>query len=158
MLPCPHAAAAVERLDTAVAALDAYAEERDDDADLPPSWRPAGMPSQGRSPMTSTSRRPWRRCSSSSATSTAGSRNGASRAPTRVAEPPRSASSTASWACSVTARRDLTPDLAAMLEARAEARRTRDWARSDELRDSLAAAGIAVEDTRDGQRWRRAGA
>ena len=34
------------------------------------------------------------------------------------------------------------------------ARAARDWARSDALRDELAAAGIVVEDTPDGQRWR----
>ncbi|HYM82631.1 MAG TPA: cysteine--tRNA ligase [Candidatus Dormibacteraeota bacterium] len=49
----------------------------------------------------------------------------------------------------------LEADLAALLEARAEARRTRDWATSDRLRDELADRGIFVEDTRDGQRWRR---
>ena len=49
------------------------------------------------------------------------------------------------------------PDLAALLEARAAARAARDWAASDRLRDELAAAGILVEDSRDGQRWRRAG-
>jgi cysteinyl-tRNA synthetase len=52
----------------------------------------------------------------------------------------------------------LPADLAALLEARAAARAARDWAASDRLRDELAAAGIIVEDTRDGQRWRRAGA
>lgn len=49
----------------------------------------------------------------------------------------------------------LAGDLAALLEARAAARRARDWSTSDRLRDELAAAGILVEDTRDGQRWRR---
>jgi len=52
----------------------------------------------------------------------------------------------------------LAPDLVALLDARAAARAARDWAASDRLRDQLAAAGIVVEDTRDGQRWRRAGA
>jgi cysteinyl-tRNA synthetase len=52
----------------------------------------------------------------------------------------------------------LPAELAALLEARAAARTARDWAASDRLRDELAAAGIVVEDTRDGQRWRRAGA
>ena len=52
---------------------------------------------------------------------------------------------------------DLDADLEAMLEARADARRSRDWRRSDELREALAAAGIVVEDTPDGQRWRKAG-
>ena len=51
----------------------------------------------------------------------------------------------------------LPADLTALLEARAEARAARDWAASDRLRDELAAAGVLVEDTRDGQRWRRAG-
>jgi cysteinyl-tRNA synthetase len=49
----------------------------------------------------------------------------------------------------------LEPELVALIEARAAARTARDWARSDELRDELAALGIAVEDSRDGQRWRR---
>ncbi len=48
----------------------------------------------------------------------------------------------------------LSPELAALLEARAAARRARDWATSDRLRDELARHGILVEDTRDGQRWR----
>jgi len=50
---------------------------------------------------------------------------------------------------------DLAADLRAMLEQRADARASRDWAASDRLRDQLAARGVAVEDTRDGQRWRR---
>ena len=49
----------------------------------------------------------------------------------------------------------LTPELEALLEARAAARTARDWAESDRLRDELARQGIVVEDTRDGQRWRR---
>ena len=49
----------------------------------------------------------------------------------------------------------LEPELTALVEARAAARAARDWARSDQLRDELAGLGIAVEDTRDGQRWRR---
>ena len=42
-----------------------------------------------------------------------------------------------------------------LLDERATARANRDWAASDRLRDELAERGIAVEDTRDGQRWRR---
>jgi cysteinyl-tRNA synthetase len=49
----------------------------------------------------------------------------------------------------------LDPETAALLGARAAARAARDWAESDRLREELAARGIAVEDTRDGQRWRR---
>jgi cysteinyl-tRNA synthetase len=51
----------------------------------------------------------------------------------------------------------LPAELVALLDARAAARAARDWAASDRLRDELAAAGVLVEDTRDGQRWRRAG-
>jgi len=51
---------------------------------------------------------------------------------------------------------DLEPELAALLDRRVAARAARDWAASDRLRDELAGHGIAVEDTRDGQRWRRA--
>jgi cysteinyl-tRNA synthetase len=43
----------------------------------------------------------------------------------------------------------------ALLDERVAARAARDWAASDRLRDELAGRGIAVEDTRDGQRWRR---
>jgi cysteinyl-tRNA synthetase len=50
---------------------------------------------------------------------------------------------------------DLEPELRSLLEERIAARAARDWAASDRLRDELAARGIAVEDTRDGQRWRR---
>lgn len=50
----------------------------------------------------------------------------------------------------------LPADLAALLDARAAARTARDWAASDRLRDELAGRGILVEDTRGGQRWRRA--
>ncbi len=53
------------------------------------------------------------------------------------------------------AEEDLEPELAALVEARAAARVARDWAESDRLRAVLAESGIAVEDTRDGQRWRR---
>jgi cysteinyl-tRNA synthetase len=49
----------------------------------------------------------------------------------------------------------LEPALAGLLEQRAAARAAHDWAASDRLRDELAAAGILVEDTADGQRWRR---
>jgi cysteinyl-tRNA synthetase len=49
----------------------------------------------------------------------------------------------------------LEPELRALLDAREEARRTRDWAASDRLRGELAERGVLVEDTKDGQRWRR---
>jgi cysteinyl-tRNA synthetase len=49
----------------------------------------------------------------------------------------------------------LDPALQRLLDERAAARTNRDWAASDRLRDALAERGIVVEDTRDGQRWRR---
>ncbi len=49
----------------------------------------------------------------------------------------------------------LPADLQALVDARVAARAARDWAESDRLRDVLLEHGIAVEDTRDGQRWRR---
>ena len=55
-------------------------------------------------------------------------------------------------------RPEALPDGAAtLLEERAAARAARDWAKSDRLRDELAADGREVEDTRDGQRWRLTG-
>jgi cysteinyl-tRNA synthetase len=51
--------------------------------------------------------------------------------------------------------RGLDPEIEALLVARAAARAGRDWAESDRIRDDLLARGIAVEDTRDGQSWRR---
>ena len=50
---------------------------------------------------------------------------------------------------------ELDPESGALLDAREAARAAREWARSDELRDALLERGIAVEDTRDGQRWHR---
>jgi cysteinyl-tRNA synthetase len=49
----------------------------------------------------------------------------------------------------------VSPEIQGLLDARAAARAARDWAGSDRLRDVLAEHGIVVEDTRDGQRWRR---
>jgi cysteinyl-tRNA synthetase len=50
---------------------------------------------------------------------------------------------------------DLPEGAQALLEQRAAARSSRDWATSDRLREELAALGVAVEDTPGGQRWRR---
>ncbi len=41
----------------------------------------------------------------------------------------------------------------AQLEARAQARASKDWAASDAIRDTLAAAGVVVEDGPDGATW-----
>ncbi|MBU5443735.1 cysteine--tRNA ligase [Paenibacillus sp. MSJ-34] len=42
-----------------------------------------------------------------------------------------------------------------LIAERAEARKAKNWARADEIRDLLAAEGIALEDTPQGMRWRR---
>ena len=42
-------------------------------------------------------------------------------------------------------------EVKALLDARAEARKAKNWAESDRLRDEIAALGWAVKDSRDGQ-------
>jgi cysteinyl-tRNA synthetase len=49
----------------------------------------------------------------------------------------------------------LDADIEALIEERQQARRDRNFARSDEIRDQLAAQGIILEDTKDGVRWKR---
>ena len=51
---------------------------------------------------------------------------------------------------------ELTPIQQQMLEDRHQARGSKDWPRSDELRDLLAAEGIVVTDGPDGQQWTQA--
>jgi len=47
-----------------------------------------------------------------------------------------------------------TPDVSLLLQAREQARQDKQWALSDLLRDGLAALGVLVEDTPDGQQVR----
>jgi cysteinyl-tRNA synthetase len=49
----------------------------------------------------------------------------------------------------------LDSEIEALVEERQEARRQRNFARSDEIRDLLAEQGIVLEDTKDGVRWKR---
>jgi cysteinyl-tRNA synthetase len=49
----------------------------------------------------------------------------------------------------------LDAEIESLIEERQEARRNRNFARSDEIRDSLAGKGIILEDTKDGVRWKR---
>ena len=41
-----------------------------------------------------------------------------------------------------------------LIEMRAQARAQRDYARSDQIRDQLAALGVALEDRSDGTVWK----
>ncbi|MEE8856686.1 MAG: cysteine--tRNA ligase [Lactobacillus sp.] len=43
----------------------------------------------------------------------------------------------------------------ALIAERSEARKNKDWAKSDEIRDQLQAMGIAIKDTPQGTRWSR---
>jgi len=49
----------------------------------------------------------------------------------------------------------LDDEIEELINQRQEARRNRNFARSDEIRDQLAAIGIILEDTKDGVRWKR---
>ena len=48
-------------------------------------------------------------------------------------------------------------EIVALLKERETARRERKFSRSDEIRDSLAARGILLEDTPQGTKWKRRG-
>ncbi len=49
----------------------------------------------------------------------------------------------------------LDSEVRGLIDERQEARRRRDFARGDELRDELLQRGIVLEDTKDGVRWKR---
>jgi len=150
------AAAAIERLDSALAALSAYREERIDDPELPEVLASAREAfgaaldddlnvSAGLAAVFDLVRELNRRIEARSL-------------------------STADAARAIATLRDvdqvlgilpenevpLSEEASNRLDARAEARANRDWAASDRLREELLTLGIVVEDTRDGQRWRRA--
>lgn len=50
---------------------------------------------------------------------------------------------------------ELPAEIAAMVQERAEARKNKDWAKSDELRDRIIKAGYILEDTKQGQKVRK---
>jgi cysteinyl-tRNA synthetase len=49
----------------------------------------------------------------------------------------------------------LDSEIQALIDQRQEARKSKDFARADEIRNQLTAMGIILEDTKDGLRWRR---
>jgi cysteinyl-tRNA synthetase len=152
-----QATAAVDRVVTAVAALDGYREERSDDPSL------AHLLSSARSAFAAALADDLNISAALAATfdlvrelnSRVGMRSLSSADARRAAAAIRELDTV--LGVLEEAGQELREDLVAMLEARVVARTARDWRRSDELRDALAAAGIVVEDTPDGQRWRKAG-
>jgi cysteinyl-tRNA synthetase len=148
------AGAAVERIDALLAALAAYREDRADDPELPGvldgirAGFEAGLDDDLNISVAMASLfdgvRELNRRLEARALSTAD----AARAVALV----RELDAVLGIAAPATATLD--PGLQALLDERAAARAARDWAASDRLRDELLARGIAVEDTRDGQRWR----
>lgn len=149
------AAAAVERLDTAVAALGTYLEDRPDDASLP------DVLSAARAAFTAGLQDDLNISEALAATfELVRALNSRMAARSLSSDDARRGVAALRDFDRVLGVLDDVPDaldveMAAMLEARVQARAARDWARSDELRDALAAGGITVEDTPDGQRWRR---
>jgi cysteinyl-tRNA synthetase len=149
------AAAAIDRLDALVAALAAYREDRPDEADLPSVLDQAQAAfdaaldddlnvSAVLGALFDLVREVNRRIDARTL-STAGAE--------RVGETLRSMDRVLAVLPEVEAGLDA--DLQTLLDERIAAREAHDWAASDRLRDELAHRGIAVEDTRDGQRWRR---
>ncbi|MGH9800712.1 MAG: DALR domain-containing protein, partial [Blastocatellia bacterium] len=49
----------------------------------------------------------------------------------------------------------LDSEIQALIDERQEARKAKNFARSDEIRDQLTNMGIILEDTKEGLRWRR---
>jgi len=148
------AGAAIQRIDAVLAALAAYREDRDDDPSLPAALDAirAGFEAGLDDDLNVSAAlgalfdgiRELNRRIDARALSTAD----AARAAALIRD--------LDTVLGVAAPADagLDAELQAMLDARAAARANRDWAESDRLRDALLARGVAVEDTRDGQRWR----
>ncbi len=49
----------------------------------------------------------------------------------------------------------LAEDIEKMIEERQAARKAKDFARADAIRDELLAKGIVLEDTREGVKWKK---
>ena len=50
----------------------------------------------------------------------------------------------------------LDEDIEKLIEESQQARKDRNFARADEIRDTLLSKGIILEDTREGVRWKKA--
>ncbi len=150
-----HARAAVERLSTAVGALDAYREERPDDPTLDEALE--GAHQAFKAAMDDDLNVSAALAAEFDLVRELNRRLDARAMSTADAQRAAAALRDFDTVLAVLDLPDALPDgAAALLEERAAARAAREWARSDELRDELAGLGVAVEDTRDGQRWRLA--
>jgi cysteinyl-tRNA synthetase len=148
-----HARSAVERLSAAVAALDAYAEDREDDPTLDGAIEVArdGF----RTAMDDDLNVPGALGSVFELVRDLNRRVDARTLSTADAARGAAALRDFDRVLAVLELADALPEGAqAKLDEREAARAARDWAGSDRLRDELAAMGVVVEDTRDGQRWR----
>ena len=47
------------------------------------------------------------------------------------------------------------PEIDALVAARTEAKKAKNWAEADRIRDELKAQGIEIVDTKDGASWKR---
>jgi cysteinyl-tRNA synthetase len=149
------AGAAVERLSTALVALDAYVEDRADDASLP------DVLVKARAAFAAALEDDLNISAALAVTfdlvrdlnGRVAARSLSSADAHRGAESLRELDSV--LGVIEDDHEELPAGLTELLEQRVAARLAHDWARSDALRDELVAAGIAVEDTPDGQRWRR---
>ncbi|PKM79367.1 MAG: hypothetical protein CVU88_06175 [Firmicutes bacterium HGW-Firmicutes-13] len=52
-------------------------------------------------------------------------------------------------------KEDLAPEIEALIQKRQEARKNKDWATADRIRDELLEKGIILEDTPQGVRWKK---
>ncbi|HYN70787.1 MAG TPA: cysteine--tRNA ligase [Candidatus Eisenbacteria bacterium] len=150
----PAAAAALERLDALLAALAVYAESRPDDPGLPAllDETRAGFEAAMDNDLNASGAlgsvfelvREVNRRVADRSLSTADAE--------RIVRFVRELDEVLAILPGETA--DLPAGAPELLEARLAARAAHDWTASDSLRDELADLGVAVEDTRDGQRWR----
>ena len=148
-----HARAAVERLSTAVAALDSYTERGDDDPTLDELLDVAR--DQFRDAMDDDLNVSGALGAIFELVRELNKRVDARTFSTDDARRAAAAIRDFDRVLAVIDNEQTLPDGAQqLLDERAAARADRDFAASDRLRDELAELGVMVEDTRDGQRWR----
>ena len=148
-----HARAAVERLSTAVTALESYVEERADDATLDEALEVAR--DQFKAAMDNDLNVSGGLGAIFELVRDLNKRVDARALSTQDARRAAAAIRDFDRVLAVLEEPQVLPAGAKeLLDERAAVRAARDFAESDRLRDELADIGVVVEDTRDGQRWR----